>query len=371
MHRYISKTKEYILTALWIAKTERKNLLVVVYKIVVAYRYGLGVRYFSHYGLVHRQTSDYAAYVHKYESDAIQRQLNHEHGRLVADSKLLFYKKCLQHQLRTPAILGCLSADCQSGEIQGVPCIRNVSHFMKLLSDCSSETFIFKLDYGSYGRGMVRFHRADEMLYDDHGQLLEPRQLLDDLLADNQIYILQPALKPHESLRPIMPGKGLGSARIITVTRGGQTSVVFACIKIPIGDNISDNWVVGRAGNLLADIDIASGIIGRCFAPSKTQGNLIEPCVRHPESRQLITGFEFPYWREMINTAQQAALKFDSLVTVGWDIALCEEGPTLLEANWRYDFDLLQTTSRKGLKPEMMSLLRSESTVLPRPGGSI
>jgi hypothetical protein len=160
-----------------------------------------------------------------------------------------------------------------------------------------------------------------------------------------------------------MPGNALGGARIITVNRNGQVSVVFAYIKIPTGNNIADHFEDGRTGNLIADIDISSGIMGRCFAPSKAYVNLIESCERHPESGELITGFEFPHWQEMISTVKRAALNFDSLCTVGWDIALCEEGPTLLEANWRYDSDPLQVTTRKGLKPELMSLNDSDDLI--------
>jgi hypothetical protein len=114
-----------------------------------------------------------------------------------------------------------------------------------------------------------------------------------------------------------MPGNALGGARIITVNRNGQVSVVFARIKIPTGNNVVDNFESGKTGNLSADIDIASGVIGRCFAPSKAYVNLIESCERHPESGELITGFEFPHWQEMISTVKRAALELDSLVTAG------------------------------------------------------
>jgi hypothetical protein len=154
-----------------------------------------------------------------------------------------------------------------------------------------------------------------------------------------------------------MPGRALGGVRIVTVNRNGQVSVVFASVRIPTGDNIIDNFEGGEAGNLTADIDITTGIIGRCFGLSKTYINLMESYVRHPDSDALITGFEFPHWQEMISTVKQAASKLDSLFTVGWDIALCEKGPVLLEANWRYDIDGLQITIRKGLKPELMSLM--------------
>jgi hypothetical protein len=170
----MSKLKEYILTALWIAKSEDKNLLIVVYKILVAYSHGLGVKYFSFYGLVHKSPFDYGNYMHKHESEVIQREVNSDAGRLIADSKLLFHEKCVQHQLPTPPILGCLSADRHSGEIHGVPYIQDAAHFMSLLSNYSSDSFIFKPDYGSHGRGLMRFHLAGKTLSDDHGRPLEP-----------------------------------------------------------------------------------------------------------------------------------------------------------------------------------------------------
>jgi hypothetical protein len=357
----MSKLKEYLLTSLWIAKSEEKNLLIVVYKVIVAYCNGLGVRFFSYYGLVHKSTSSYRDYVHPQEVEAVQREVNRESGRLIAHSKLLFHEKCLEHQLPTPPVLGCLSAAYQSGEAHGVPYIRDASHFMSLVSANSSDTFIFKPNYGRHGHDLLRFSLADSMLCDDHDQSIEPGQLLSSLSADDETYILQPALKHHELVRPIMPGKGLGSVRIVTVNRNGRVSIKFACIKIPTGNSIADNFSAGRAGNLVADIDIASGIIGRCYGPSNAYVNLLELYVRHPDSGAMITGFEFPHWQELVYTVTRAASKLDSFCTVGWDIALCEGGPTLLEANWRYDLVMLQITTRKGLRPELMSLMHPTS----------
>jgi hypothetical protein len=360
----MTKLKKYFLTALWIAKSEDKNLLIVVYKLIVARAcYGLTIKIFNHYGLIHKDPSDYGDYMRVDELLDILWQVNSKQGHLTADSKLLFHEKCVQHQLPTPAIMGCLSADRHSGEIHGVPYIQDEAHFMSLLSTYSSDSFIFKPDFGSHGRGLLRFHLADQMLCDDDGRLLEPGQLLGELSTGDETYLLQPALKPHESVRPIMPGNALGSARIITLNRNGEVSVEFAIIKIPTGNNVADNFADGRMGNLVASIDIASGIIGRCFGPSKALGpsetyvDLLESCVRHPDSGVLITGFEFPQWQEMICTVERAALKLDFLFTVGWDIALCEGGPTLLEANARYSVNLMQVAYRKGLKREMTSLL--------------
>ena len=50
-----------------------------------------------------------------------------------------------------------------------------------------------------------------------------------------------------------------------------------------------------------------------------------------------IEGFQLPVWTEACQLAREAARLFLPLRFVGWDIALTETGPVLVEANWNSD----------------------------------
>ena len=87
------------------------------------------------------------------------------------------------------------------------------------------------------------------------------------------------------------------------------------------------------------------------------EADLIEEVAFHPDTGAKIAGFKFPYWDEMLATVIAGAKVFDNLYTLGWDVALTEDGPVLLEANWRYDSDGLQLVLDMGLKDKFIQLL--------------
>ena len=53
----------------------------------------------------------------------------------------------------------------------------------------------------------------------------------------------------------------------------------------------------------------------------------------------------------------EAALVNDKIHVVGWDVAITEEGATLIEGNRRPGFDLVQVVSRRGRKDIMRKCL--------------
>ncbi|KPZ51782.1 hypothetical protein AN389_03902 [Pseudoalteromonas sp. P1-7a] len=101
-----------------------------------------------------------------------------------------------------------------------------------------------------------------------------------------------------------------------------------------------DNWS-GKQGGIGVNVNIKNGALS-------SQGidyskNLY---TEHPDTHVSFSGLVVPYWEEIINIVKDAALQFPNLRALGWDIALAEDGPLVLEVNADYDILAQQTCTQ-------------------------
>ncbi len=149
--------------------------------------------------------------------------------------------------------------------------------------------------------------------------------------------ILQEKMSNHASMVGTLTSGGLSTVRIVTCrTPAGSFEILPPALRMPVGNAIADNIA---QGGLAAPIDLASGqLCGPAIRKDKTFG--IAVFDRHPTTGQTIRGFQLPYWPQVTDLALIAHRAFPSLHFVGWDVALLEQGPVLLEGNAWWDVDL-------------------------------
>lgn len=327
---------------------------IVLYKVIVAYAvHRLDIRLFEMYALAEKPVDSYREFMRMSELEALQTRANRSRGgRAIADSKLRFYQWCVEQDLPTPAVFGYCSQD-RSDHSGNVPWIRDEEHLRTLFEAAGAGTFLFKREYGSHGHGLLRFRYSGEALFDDEGRAIDPGRLLSQLRQKESPYLMQAAVRPHRDLAAIMPGPSLGTVRVVTFNSGDCVSLAIACMRIPVGPNVADNFHRGRSGNLLADVDVATGQVGRCLIASGGGGTGLAPCETHPETGMEITGYRFPHWDDMVRLIEAATSRLDCMYTVGWDVALTEQGPSLVEVNWRYDIEIMQVLADRGLRSDI------------------
>jgi hypothetical protein len=113
-------------------------------------------------------------------------------------------------------------------------------------------------------------------------------------------------------------------------------SVLFYILKVPVGDNITDNFAMGTTGNLIAFGDRDHGVLtgARTLDPS---GSGLTTIHVHPDTGTRLDGFRIPFWQEALDLAKQAHKSFSEFGFLGWDLALTKDGPKFLEANVWWD----------------------------------
>ena len=156
-------------------------------------------------------------------------------------------------------------------------------------------------------------------------------------------YLFQKFLTPHVAIRALC-GDRLATVRIITLATEAGPKVFRICWKIPAGENAADNY--WRKGNLLAKIDIDQGRVQRVL--SGVGLDLLQHDL-HPDTDVPLIDFQIPHWQRALNTAIEAAQMMRHIPLIGWDVAVLDEGPVIVEMNQTPDFILPQLADGRGV----------------------
>jgi hypothetical protein len=143
----------------------------------------------------------------------------------------------------------------------------------------------------------------------------------------------------------------VNTVRIPTIlTKDGDAVIFDAIFRMGRNGSHVDNF---SAGGYLAKIDVATGIvISNGFCSEGTT------CIRHPNTNEVIPGFEIPQWKELVGIAREAALVVPQMRYISWDFALNQEKRwVLVEGNDCGQFDIYQVFSMFGLKERINRLV--------------
>lgn len=262
----------------------------------------------------------------------------------VAHDKLVFYGLAAGLGFKVPIPHAVYHPYRRFGQC---PLVRNREDLMQFLRSEAVYPFFGKPVNGMYSAGVTLATQYDP----DTDQILlsgEERvsvesfaTQLDPYFKDG--YLFQERLQPHEKLREIC-GDCLSTFRMMLIVEDEGPKILHSLWKIPVGGNIADNF--WRSGNLLAVVDTDSGRVNRAI--QGTGPDQIE-CAKHPDSGQPLIGTTLPNWAEITELCLAGAASLPGLNMQAWDIALCSDGPVMVEVNVGGDFNLPQLATGRGL----------------------
>lgn len=143
-------------------------------------------------------------------------------------------------------------------------------------------------------------------------------------------YLFQEVLKPHPALATLTCER-LSTVRVLTLAESNQQVSIYRSIwKVPRQANIIDNFESGTTGNLLGQVEIASGRVVRVI-----QGYGLELLAldRHPDSGLQFCNLTLPDWQELKALAVTCAQLMPEFKFQHWDMAITDRGPIPLEVN--------------------------------------
>ncbi|MHB1355643.1 MAG: sugar-transfer associated ATP-grasp domain-containing protein [Anaerolineae bacterium] len=172
-----------------------------------------------------------------------------------------------------------------------------------------------------------------------------PQELYSTLLHKGQDFIEEP-IQQHDSLHKLNP-TSLNTLRVVTVYTADQVDILCTSLKLGIGTSRVDNM---HAGGIAAPVDTDSGQVYGAALSSSVWCN---GYVVHPNTQEPIVGFRVPYWNSVLELARTAARIVSQVRSVGWDIAVTNQGPILVEGNGGWGVGLWQIPEGKGRLEEL------------------
>lgn len=229
----------------------------------------------------------------------------------VLKDKWVFSQLCESYGLPTPHTFGLVNqGEIISNELRG---------FDSLLE--KDYDVMFKPVDGACGIGIIHLRSVAGKLV-VKGQETSINQLKDKLGKGR--YIIQQFINnQHEGISRLYPD-ACNTLRITVAREGNGTRVLGRMCMLGAHGTDCSNWHFGGVSvNLKEDGTLDK--YGYCKIDKKI--------IAHPDTGVTFEDYKIPYFEEAIALARKATERFYGFCSIGWDIALTEDGPTIIEGN--------------------------------------
>lgn len=225
-----------------------------------------------------------------------------------------------------------------------IPQLHTPADLENFLTALQAPVYI-KRSFGSYGRGntLVTGVENGRVLLGS-GKSEEMGEFVRSFDDGRSLgWVLQESLTSHARIAELTGSQKISGVRFHTFLSRYGAVPTKAIFKVNVGVHDSDNFEHGASGNMLAAVDIATGRVTRAVI-GVGFSQVVDP--KHPISGSDIVGFEMPYWRQTVELVTEAQKAFPGFICPGWDIAICDDGPKIVEINSFGDMDLSQHAYR-------------------------
>ncbi len=159
--------------------------------------------------------------------------------------------------------------------------------------------------------------------------------------ANTLPFLIEERIRPHPSLAEFI-GPTLCTIRIVTIIAlDGSPRIIASVFKLqpkPLG---VDQLIYGA---LACWVDPDTGAL----CPARSRFDYVYSSVIPGTDRSFV-GYQLPCWPEAKHLALEAAAAFPWARAIGWDIAISDRGPVLIEGNERWGTSLVQLAAPYGL----------------------
>lgn len=268
---------------------------------------------------------------------------------IVLRDKSLFGIVADAYGINTPHNLGIIQNGCfyDYSNKETFP----LNHFSQLpfspndIEKKEKHLFIKMID-GECANGVYSVIIKDEAVF-YKGKQINP----DSFFEKKKRYLVQEAIPNQHTALSALHSRAINTVRLCTVYNKQTDKIeVFSCVlRVGTGVNNVDNWAAGGL-SIGIDTDKCSmreyGFYKPGFGTKTTE---------HPDSHIVFKDYRIPYLTEAVNQAKEFHHRLYGIHSIGWDIAITENGPCFIEGNDNWEISLMQI-SNHGLKKEFDQL---------------
>lgn len=170
---------------------------------------------------------------------------------------------------------------------------------------------------------------------------------LETLLKDGS-FVLEEGVYQCSEMASFNPDS-INTVRIVTIRSNNKVSIWHALIRTGRKGLIVDN---GASGGLFVLVDHKTGKI--ISGGANERGDLF---LNHPDSNVPFIGFQIPMWKELCDMSIEMMEAMPSINCIGWDLAVTDKGPVVIEANGQTSLCGPQLTQQIGLRKDYEEML--------------
>jgi len=168
-------------------------------------------------------------------------------------------------------------------------------------------------------------------------------------LAACGYFIVQERVHQHEQMGLLYPSS-VNTIRVATIMQSGRPVFLSSFFRVGVGGRKIDNLA---AGGIIVGIDHETGEL---LPEGKFKPGYGKRITCHPDTEREFSGFVLPYYKDSVQLCLDVHKVFYGVHSIGWDIAVTPEGPTILEGNDEWDMMMLQVWDHDLYKKFISSL---------------
>lgn len=197
---------------------------------------------------------------------------------------------------------------------------------------------------GQLGDGAFSVQISNSQILVNDNKRISKEELIQSISKSN--YIIQERVIQHPQMNKLC-STSLNTIRFQTVITENEGIVAFgAGVRMGREGSHVDNWA---KGGIFVGIDMNSGKLLKKGFIKPPYGTVV---TQHPDNGLVFENFEIPYFQKAVNMAKELHSKLYRIHSIGWDIAISQEGPVFIEGNSLWEISLVQA-AHGGLKEQI------------------
>ena len=266
--------------------------------------------------------------------------LNPRYAALPSLDKVLFTQTAIAAGLPVASVRACFHRADRIPAALGVH-LKTSEMAGAFLRDASAFPLFAKPAFSQMGHGaayLAGYDRATDSLNLLDGASISVDAFLERLVRPVEAqyhkvecgYLFQEPLKLAPDLETFTKWPAISGVRVICLNDGNGTVPIRAVWKIAVPPNHTDNFVLGKNGNLVASVDVATGEVDRMIGGFWPKTTVLST---HPVSGLCVAGLRLPGWDKVLDACRMGGRVFPLMKIHHWDFALTDRGPVILELN--------------------------------------